>query len=52
MYGLRHPWRNGATAVVFDPLDRIAKIAALVPPPRFNPVRYHGIFGPASRWRV
>ncbi len=51
MYGLRHPWRNGATSVIFEPLDLIAKLAALVPPPRFNLVRYHGIFAPASRWR-
>jgi hypothetical protein len=50
-YQLRHRWRNGATRVIFEPLDLIAKLAALVPPPRFNLVRYHGIFGPASRWR-
>ncbi len=50
-YRLRHRWRNGATHVMFEPLDLVAKLAALVPPPRFNLVRYHGIFGPASRWR-
>ena len=50
-YRLRHKWRNGATHVLFEPLDLIAKLAALVPPPRFNLVRYNGIFGPASRWR-
>ena len=51
-YQLRHRWRNGATRVIFEPLDLVAKLAALVPPPRFNLVRYHGIFGPASRWRT
>jgi hypothetical protein len=50
-YRLRHKWRNGATHVLFEPLDLIAKLAALVPPPRFNLVRYHGILAPASRWR-
>ena len=50
-YRLRHKWRNGATHVLFEPLDLIAKLAALVPPPRFNLVRYHGIFAPASSWR-
>jgi hypothetical protein len=50
-FRLRHKWRNGATHVLFEPLDLIAKLAALVPPPRFNLVRYNGIFGPASRWR-
>jgi hypothetical protein len=51
-YQLRHRWRNGATHVIFEPLDLVAKLAALVPPPRFNLVRYHGILGPASRWRI
>ncbi len=50
-YRLRHKLHNGATHVVFEPLDLIAKLAALVPPPRFNLVRYHGIFAPASPWR-
>ena len=50
-YRLRHPWRNGATHVLFEPLDLIAKLAALVPPPRFNLVRYHGVLAPGSRWR-
>jgi hypothetical protein len=53
-YCLRHPWytgRNGATHVIFGPLELIAKLAALVPPPRFNLVRYHGVFAPGSAWR-
>jgi hypothetical protein len=50
-YRLRHQWRNGATQVLFEPLDLVARLAALVPPPRFNLIRYHGIFDPASRWR-
>jgi hypothetical protein len=50
-YQLRHKWRNGATHVVFEPLDLIAKLAALVPPPRFNLVRYHGVFSANARWR-
>src|SRR5512136_1928081 len=51
LYRLRHKWRNGATQIAFEPLDLIAKLAALVPPPGFNLVRYQGIFSPASRWR-
>jgi hypothetical protein len=51
LYRLRHHWRNGATHVIFNPLDLIGKLAALVPPPRFNMVRYHGIFAPSSGWR-
>jgi hypothetical protein len=37
--------------VIFEPVDLIGKLAALVPPPRFNLVRYHGILAPAARWR-
>ena len=51
LYRLRHPWRNGATHVVFEPLEFVGKLAALVPPPMFNLVRYHGILSSAARWR-
>jgi hypothetical protein len=51
LYRLTHRWRNGATHVIFDPLDLMGKLAALVPPPRFNLVRYHGVLAPSSRWR-
>ena len=32
-------------------MDLLGKLAALVPPPRFNLVRYHGIVAPSARWR-
>jgi len=51
LYRLRHRWRDGTSHVIFDPLDLIGKLAALVPPPRFNLVRYHGTLAPSSRWR-
>jgi hypothetical protein len=51
LYRLRHRWRNGATHLVFEPLEFVAKLAALVPPPMFNLVRYHGLLSPAARWR-
>jgi hypothetical protein len=51
LYRLRHPWRDGTSYVIFDPLDLIGKLAALVPPPRFNLVRYHGVLAPSARWR-
>jgi hypothetical protein len=52
LYQLRHRWRNCATHMIFDPLDLIGKLAALVPPPRFNLIRYHGALAPASRLRA
>jgi len=45
LYRLRHRFRDGTTHVVFEPIDFVAKLAALVPPPRFHMVRYHGLCG-------
>ena len=38
--------------MIFEPLDFISKLAALVPIPRANLTRFHGIFGPNSRHRA
>ncbi|MCP4437154.1 MAG: hypothetical protein GY812_16850 [Actinomycetia bacterium] len=46
-----HRWRDGTTGIVLDPLDLIARLAALVPPPRQNLVRYHGVLASASPLR-
>jgi len=51
LYSLKHPWRDGTAHVVFEPLELVEKLAALVPPPRFNLVRYHGVLAPAARSR-
>jgi hypothetical protein len=50
-YRLKTPYRDGTTHVVLEPLDFLARLAALVPPPRVNLTRYHGVFAPNSRWR-
>jgi hypothetical protein len=42
-YGFRHAWRDGTCAVLLDPLDFLARLAALIPPPRFHMLRYHGV---------
>jgi hypothetical protein len=52
MYELRHRWRDGRTHVVFEPLELLEKLAALIPPPRFNLVRYHGVLAPGARRRA
>jgi hypothetical protein len=51
LYRLKHRWRDGTTHVVFEPQELVEKLAALVPPPRFHLVRYHGILGPCARQR-
>jgi len=51
-YQLKTPYRDGTTHVIFEPLDFIAKLAALVPKPRTNLTRFHGVFAPNSKLRV
>ena len=51
VYTLKTPYRDGTTQVAFDPVDFIARLAALVPKPRVNLTRYHGILAPNHRWR-
>lgn len=48
-YRLKTPYRDGTTDVVFEPLDFMARLAALVPTPRVNLTRYHGVFAPNHR---
>ena len=51
-YELNTPYRDGTTHVLFEPLDFIATLAALVPKPRVNLIRYHGVFAPNSAHRA
>jgi hypothetical protein len=48
---LKTPYRDGTTEVAFEPVDFIARPAALVPKPRVNLTRYHGVLAPNHRWR-
>ena len=50
-YELKTPWRNGTTQVIFEPLDFMSRLAALVPRPRVNLTRFHGVFAPNSKCR-
>ena len=51
VYTLKTPYRDGTTQVAFDPVDFIARLAALVPKPRVNLTRYHGVLAPNHRLR-
>ncbi|MDH3438798.1 MAG: transposase [Betaproteobacteria bacterium] len=50
-YQLKRRWRDGTTHMLFEPLELIARLAPLVPPPRFHRLRYHGVLAPAAGWR-
>jgi len=41
LYRLKRSWRDGTSHVIFEPGELLEKLAALVPPPRFNLVRYY-----------
>ncbi len=49
---LKVPGGRGETHRIMEPMDFLARLAGLVPPPRFPLVRYHGVFAPNSPWRV
>ena len=51
IYRLKSPYNNGTTHVVFSPMDFMARLAALIPPPRLNLTRYHGVFASNSKLR-
>jgi hypothetical protein len=44
-------WRERTSQAIFEPLEVLARLAALVPSPRFNWVRYNDILAPAAAWR-
>ena len=48
---LPRAWRDGTTALVFDPLDFIGRLAPLIPAPGKHLVRYHGVLASAAKWR-
>jgi hypothetical protein len=51
-YELKTPYRDGTTHVIFEPMDFIARLVALVPKPRVNLTRFHGVFAPNSAHRA
>jgi Putative transposase len=51
-YRFKRAWRNGTYAVQLDPLDLIARRVALIPPPRFHMLRYHGVLAAHAKARA
>ncbi|HET8934197.1 MAG TPA: transposase [Polyangiales bacterium] len=48
---LKTPWYDGTTHILYEPLDFIAKLAALIPRPQKNLVIYHGVLAGNAAWR-
>ena len=51
-YRLKTTYRDGTTHIALEPLDFIARLAALVPPPRVHLTRYHGVFAAHAALRA
>jgi hypothetical protein len=48
---LKTRWRDGTTHLVLTPRQFMQRLCALVPAPRANLTRYHGVFAPNARLR-
>ena len=48
---LKTAFRDGTTHIVMSPLELLQKLAALVPRPRLNLIRFHGVLAPNAKWR-
>jgi len=51
LYRLKRKWRDGTTHVVFERIELVEKLAAIVPPPRIHTIRYHGVLAPRATCR-
>jgi len=51
-YELRRPWptAGGTTELDLEPLDLLRRLAAIMPAPYSNMVRYHGVFASRSKY--
>ena len=44
--------RHRAAIIVMSPLELMQRLAALVPPPRLNLIRFHGVLAPHATLRA
>jgi hypothetical protein len=51
LYKLKRRWSDGTTHVIYEPMELMEWLAALVPPPRFNITGYYGVLAPAATFR-
>ena len=48
---MKTAYDDGTTHVVLSPMEFMGRLAALVPRPRVNLTRFHGVFSPNSKLR-
>ena len=49
---LKTPYRDGTTHIVMSPLEFMQRLAALIPRPRLNLIRFHGVLAPNAKLRA
>ncbi len=48
---LKRPYSDGTTAILFEPVDFVSKLATQVPPPKMHRLRFFGVFSSHARLR-
>lgn len=48
---LKTPWADGTRHLLFEPVEFLEKLAALIPRAHANLVLYHGVLASHARWR-
>jgi Putative transposase len=51
LVALKTVWRDGTSHLLFEPIELLEKLAAIIPRPAVNLVLYHGVLAPHARWR-
>lgn len=51
-FQLKRVWKGGVRALIFDPVELIARLAALIPLPRAKMRRFYGVFASSHPWRA
>ncbi|OFZ14446.1 MAG: hypothetical protein A2X86_15725 [Bdellovibrionales bacterium GWA2_49_15] len=51
LWRLKKQWSDGTTHLRFSEEEFLERLISLIPPPRINLIRYHGVFSPRHRER-
>lgn len=51
LLGQKTKWSDGTTHLVFEPMELLERLAAIIPRPQVNLVIYHGVLAPNAKWR-
>jgi len=43
LYKLKKHWKDGTSHIIFHPFELLERLAALVPAPQYNMIRYSGV---------